>query len=119
MFYKKASEAKEFEAGDKTLLKEIAHPEGDQLPIGYSLAEARLKEGQASLPHRLNSSELYYILEGLGRLHINDNSVELEKGDSCLVPAKAEQFIENRGEGDLVFLCIVEPYWREEDEFLD
>lgn len=119
MFYKKASEAKEFEAGDKTLLKEIAHPRGDQISIGYSLAEARLTQGQASLPHRLNASELYYILQGEGCLHINEQSIKLEKGDSCLVSAKAEQFIENVGEGDLIFLCIVEPYWREEDEFLD
>jgi mannose-6-phosphate isomerase-like protein (cupin superfamily) len=119
MFYKKSKDAQEFEAGDNTLLKEIAHPLGDQIPIGYSLAQARLKKGTKSLPHRLKGSELYYVLDGQARLYINDESQEMEKGDLALVPADAEQYIENIGTEDLVFLCIVEPYWRAEDEEVD
>jgi mannose-6-phosphate isomerase-like protein (cupin superfamily) len=49
-------------------------------------------------------------------LHIDDSSAELNKGDSALVPANAIQFIENIGEEELVFLCIVEPYWTPELE---
>ncbi len=91
MFYKRKEDSKEFLAGDQTLLKELAHPLKDQLPIGYSLAEARLDLGQASLPHRLKGSEMYYILQGRGRLHIEHESQELNQGDWALVPAGSEQ----------------------------
>lgn len=116
MFTKKRQDSPEFEAADLTILRELVHPLNDKLNIGYSLAEARLPISMASLPHSLNASELYYILNGRGILHINDSSAELNKGDSALVPANAIQFIENIGEEELVFLCIVEPYWTPELE---
>jgi len=119
MFVKKNLDATEFEAADKTILRELVHPVNDNLTIGYSVARARLPIAKASLPHRLASSELYYILNGKGKLHIDDTYVALEKGDSALVPANALQYIENVSDDELLFLCIVEPYWRPETELLD
>lgn len=116
MFYKNKDSQIEFEAGDKTKLKELIHPLRDGIGIGYSLAEARLLPGDASLPHKLSSSELYYILDGSGEIYVNTNSQTISKGDIVLVPAFAEQFVKNTGNSNLVFLCIVEPYWKEQDE---
>jgi mannose-6-phosphate isomerase-like protein (cupin superfamily) len=118
MFIKKISECPEFEAADMTILRELLHPVNDGIDIGYSLASARLPLGEASLPHKLSGSELYYIISGKGRLYVNDESSELNPGDSALVPPNAEQFIENIGAEELVFLCIVEPYWRPEGDAL-
>jgi mannose-6-phosphate isomerase-like protein (cupin superfamily) len=116
MFYKEKSSQIEFEAGDITKLKELVHPIKDNVSIGYSLAEARLCPGESSLPHRLNSSELYYILEGKGEIVIDNQIQKIAKGDVVLVPAKAEQHVKNLANEDLIFLCIVEPYWKEQDE---
>ena len=66
----------------------------------------------------MNSSEIYYILEGSGNLTINEESYFLVKDDSAYVPSNSEQFIENTGTSDLKFLCIVEPAWKQDDEIL-
>lgn len=116
MFHKKLKNATEFIAGDHTRLREIMHPIHDNVAIGYSLAHARVEVGKASLPHQLKGSETYYILEGEGEMHIEKEYFEVKKDDVFLVPAKASQYIKNTGETDLVFLCIVEPYWQEAEE---
>ena len=66
----------------------------------------------------MKSSEIYYVLEGSGILHINDELHYLEKDDSVYVPPNSKQFIENVGADDLKFLCIVEPAWKTSDEVL-
>jgi len=106
----------EFVAGDKTLLREILHPHHDDVNIAYSIAHAQVEVGQASLPHRLTGSEVYYILEGVGRMHIEKESADVQPGDTIYVPPNAEQYIENTGTQPLVFICIVEPAWTEESE---
>lgn len=116
MFHKKLEEAPVFVAGDHTHLRELMHPSHDQVAIGYSLAHAAVPVGKASLPHKLVSSESYYILQGKGRMHIEETSFEVEKDSVFLVPPHALQYIENIGEEELVFLCIVEPFWQEAEE---
>ncbi len=49
-------------------------------------------------------------------MHINDESAEVASGDVVEIPPGSEQWIENVGEDDLAFLCIVDPAWRAEDE---
>ena len=51
-------------------------------------------------------------------MHIDDETSMVYPGQSVFIPANSRQFIENRGEGDLVFLCIVNPAWRSEDEII-
>lgn len=104
---------------DGTFLSEILHPENDPVEMNFSLAHAILREGEASLPHRLGESvEVYYILKGEGVMHIGDEVREVSGGDAVYIPPGCVQYIENSGEGDLSFLCIVSPPWRGEDEEL-
>jgi len=117
MFKKSLEEAHEFLAGDKTHLREILHPHTDTIAkIGYSLAHARLTAQTSSLPHRLTSSEVYYILEGEGVIHIDTESIAIKKGDTIYVPPKSLQSVDNIGNNDLVFICIVEPAWTLDSE---
>ena len=106
----------EFIAGDETILREILHPDKANLSLRYSLAHATVRPGAASLPHRLRTSEVYYILSGTGVMHIDDEAADVGPGHTVYIPPGARQFIENTGEGDLAFLCIVDPAWRVEDE---
>ncbi|QEF95317.1 cupin domain-containing protein [Methanothermobacter sp. KEPCO-1] len=104
---------------DGTLLSEILHPRNDPVGMNFSLAHAMLREGEASLPHRLGEAvEVYYILEGEGVMHIGEEVREVSAGDAVYIPPGCVQYIENSGEGDLSFLCIVSPPWRGEDEEL-
>ncbi len=116
MFHKQLKDAPEFVAGDHTRLREIMHPQHDGVNIGYSLAHASVAPGKASLPHRLASSESYYILQGTGKMYIEETSFEVEKDSVFLVPPNALQHIENTGAETLLFLCLVEPFWQEAEE---
>jgi mannose-6-phosphate isomerase-like protein (cupin superfamily) len=118
MFHKKLEAATLFVAKDKTALREIMHPVHDQIKVGYSIAHASIAVGAASLPHQLKSSETYYILEGEGRMYLGGSKREVGKNDVFWVPPKVEQYLENTGDIPLVFLCIVEPFWKDEDDQL-
>jgi len=92
------------------------HPDKADLQIRYSLAHAMVKPGQSSLPHKLKTSEVYYILEGQGIMHVDDESAKVGFGQAVYIPPNSRQYIENTGDSDLKFLCIVDPAWRPQDE---
>jgi mannose-6-phosphate isomerase-like protein (cupin superfamily) len=105
-----------FTAGDLSFLRELLNPAKEPLGVGYSLAHAVVGPCTKTLPHRLKSAEVYYIVQGQGRMHVGDENAEVEAGQAVCIPPSAVQYIENIGEGDLAFLCIVDPAWRAEDE---
>ena len=108
-----------FEANDKTTLKEIIHPKNDELELNFSLAHASLKKGESSVPHcLLNQTEVYYVLNGSGKIKIEEEYQNINKGDVVLVPAGAKQHVDNQGDEPLEFLCIVSPPWQEKDDLL-
>ncbi|HSV30584.1 MAG TPA: cupin domain-containing protein [Atribacteraceae bacterium] len=106
----------EIVAADATFLYELLHPERDRIDIRYSLARASLPVGQSSLPHRLQTSEVYYILAGRGLMTIAGESNPIQAHQAIYVPPGAIQFLANIGDEPLVFLCIVDPAWQPEDE---
>lgn len=101
-----------FFAADDSLLREILHPDKADLNPRYSLAHATVSPGQTTLPHKLKTSEVYYILEGEGIMHIDGESAKAGQGQTIYIPPYAKQNIENTGGKDLIFLCIVDPAWR-------
>ncbi|MBK7142710.1 MAG: cupin domain-containing protein [bacterium] len=104
-------------AGDNTRLRELLHPDkGYPFDGRYSLAHATVKPGETTFKHRLATSEVYYILAGEGRMAIDSESADVTVGDAIEIPPHATQSITNIGHTDLVFLCIVDPAWRAEDE---
>lgn len=117
MLIRKLKNCTEIIAGDNSRLRELLHPERDYPFSGrYSLAHAVVAPHTATLKHRLKTDETYYILQGKGVMHINDESAEVESGDAIDIPPNATQWIENSGDSELVFLCIVDPAWSEADE---
>jgi len=116
MFIRYLNECEEFIAGDRSTLREILHPDKADLAIRYSLAHATVRPGAKTTPHRLRTAEVYYLLEGRGRMHIDSRVADVTTDCTIYIPPGATQFIENIGDDDLVFLCIVDPAWRSEDE---
>jgi len=116
MEIRRLKDCAEFIAGDNSLLRELLHPDKEPLALRYSLAHATVPVGQKTTPHSLQSSEVYYILSGQGRMHM-DRAI-YDVGPDCTVTIRpgATQFIENTGSEDLRFLCIVDPAWQKEDE---
>ncbi len=116
MLIQKLLDCPEFIAGDSTILRELLHPDKQDINLRYSLAHAILPVGETSQPHFLTTSEVYYILSGKGEMHINEEIREIESGDAVYIPPNAKQFLRNIGHEPIVFICIVDPAWRKEDE---
>lgn len=116
MLIRRLDDCAEFLAGDGTLLREYLHPDKAPLDLRYSLAHATVRRGQTSLEHRLSHSEVYCILEGEGDLRIDGESRRVTAGDVAYIPPGSIQCIRNVGDGELKFLCIVDPAWRPECE---
>jgi len=103
-------------SGDLTVLRELLHPDKDPVAVRYSLAHCRLGPGMKTLSHRLAAAEVYFILEGRGTMHVDREAREVLSGQAVYIPPGSPQFIENPGGSELVFLCLVDPAWRPEDE---
>src|SRR5512143_3904427 len=116
MFIRDLKDCAEFIAGDNTRLRELFNPLKDPLELRYSLAHARLAPGLESTPHKLRTSEVYYILDGEGEMHIDGETSNVGPGQAVYIPPLAVQSIRNIGSGELVFICMVDPAWRPEDE---
>jgi mannose-6-phosphate isomerase-like protein (cupin superfamily) len=121
MLIKKPENCKYFKTLDETLICELLHPEREyeDLKMNFSIAHALLKPDESSLPHRLKSSvEVYYVLEGQGLMHIENEIEEVKANHTIYIPPLSTQWIENIGKSDLKFLCLVYPYWKSDDEEL-
>ncbi|HEX2198531.1 MAG TPA: cupin domain-containing protein [Burkholderiales bacterium] len=92
---------------------ELSNSEADP---DLSVARARVPPGVTTQWHRLrNIAERYVILEGQGRAEIGGlASQEVLPGDVVLIPASCRQRIANTGRGDLVFLALCTPRFRQE-----
>ena len=106
----------EFTAGDGCRPREILHPGRVDLSLRYSLAHATVAPGQTAALHQLTTSEVYYILEGQGRMSVDGVRSDVGPGDTVYIPPNARQSITNTGTDSRTFLCIVDPAWRVEDE---
>lgn len=121
MIIKTTDKCKYFNAPDETLICELLHPkrEENDLVMNFSIAHAILKPDESSLPHRMKASvEIYFILEGKGLMHIENESKEVAPNQAIYIPPSSVQWIENIGDGDLKFLCMVNPPWNAGDEEL-
>lgn len=116
MLVRNLQDCEMFIAGDQTQLRELLHPDKQPIDLRYSLAHAVVPVGQISIDHSLTTSEVYYILTGQGEMHIDGEVRSVGPGDAIYIPPRARQFIKNTGQEPLVFICIVDPAWRAENE---
>ena len=116
MFIRDISSSKEIIAGDNTLLKELFSPLKDEIELGYSFAVGRVQPDGMTYLHRLASSEVYFFLKGTAEVTINDETAVVGASQAVYVPPGSSQRIANVGADELLFVCIVDPAWKEEDE---
>jgi mannose-6-phosphate isomerase-like protein (cupin superfamily) len=119
IFIKDQKDCTYFQAGDRSLLCELFHPEREAIPfqMGFSLARAIVNPGQITQNHKLKtSSEVFYILQGEGVIQIENEEKAVFPGQVIYIPPDARQCIRNTGTADLIFLCLVSPPWDKDDE---
>jgi mannose-6-phosphate isomerase-like protein (cupin superfamily) len=70
----------------------------------------RLRPGQASTKHRhREAAELYVLLEGLGRIRVDDDLLDLEPMDTLLVAAEHVRQIFNDTGAEQLWLVVGAP----------
>ena len=84
-----------------------------------SLAEAVVGVGERTRKHRhMRSDEIYFILEGRGRMEVEEEREEVSAGEAIFIRKGEAHCIENIGTAPLRFLCICSPPYSDEDTLL-
>jgi mannose-6-phosphate isomerase-like protein (cupin superfamily) len=116
MIIKNQKNSTKITGNEGAIIYDLLNPQHVENGIRYSLAYVNLPHGKSTLSHIMKTSEVYYILEGKGVLHINNESDNVKVGDTIFVLPGSKQYIENIGSGGLKFLCIVDPAWKKDNE---
>jgi len=116
MLIKKLETLSKNDGAEGSIISQIFHPHNTLNGIRYSIAHSTILTGQKSKLHKMKTSEVYFILEGEGIMHVDDETEKVSKNDTIYVPPFSKQFIENSGNSDLKILCIIDPAWKKEDE---
>ena len=104
---------------DGSEIRELMHPDTHG-NASQSLAEATVKPNESTLLHKhMKSEEIYYILQGSGKLLLDNKKILVNKGDTvCIMPGTTHN-IENTGQDDLKILCCCSPAYSHDDTVLD
>ena len=116
MTLKKLQDIEVIDGGEGTKIRQIFHPHNTLSGIRYSISHSLVEPGKKSVLHKMKTSEVYYILDGEGILHIDDDKLNISKDQAIYIPPNSKQYIANSGASALKFLCIVDPAWKKDDE---
>ena len=101
-----------FTTKDGSTIRELHHT------AAQSLAEASVPAGGVTERHyHAASEELYFVLDGEGRLELDGEERVVRPGDAALIPPGVRHRIEALS--DLRFLCCCAPPYSHEDTFFD
>ncbi|HEV2801974.1 MAG TPA: cupin domain-containing protein [Pyrinomonadaceae bacterium] len=85
-----------------------------------SLAEEVLPAGSAvGRHHHLQTEEIYYLLEGRGRMTVGAETREVAAGDAILIPRGMTHTLENTGDAPLRLLLVCGPAYSREDHRME
>jgi mannose-6-phosphate isomerase-like protein (cupin superfamily) len=104
-----------FVTKDSSEIREILAPANSEMK-NQSLAEARVSPGRSTEEHfHPLTEEIYYILEGRGRIRVEGEEREVGPGDGIVILPGQKHRIWNTGRSDLVFLCCCSPAYSHDD----
>ena len=114
MKVKNVKELEYFTAVDKSEITELYGVPTEGMPE-VSLAYAVVHVGNKTDEHYHNFFESYTIAKGKGIMYVDEEKKEIVKGDTILIPAKKNHWIENTAEEDLEFYCVCVPAFTPEE----
>jgi mannose-6-phosphate isomerase-like protein (cupin superfamily) len=112
------SDSPQFVTKDRSKIREIMAPR-NSIIARQSLAEAVVSVGNATDEHyHKDSEEIYFVLSGVGEIRVNGESAPVRVGDAIALPPGSVHKIWNRGNSDLVFLCVCVPPYEHDDTII-
>jgi mannose-6-phosphate isomerase-like protein (cupin superfamily) len=121
MFVRRLEDVKPYVTKDESLIREFFHPLYDtsgMIPrnVPVSLALATVNPGKRTLRHvHETSTELYYIIKGVGTIELGSKTESLEENTLVYIPPKTDHRVTNTDKEDLLILCVSNPPYRHED----
>ncbi len=83
-----------------------------------SLAEEVLPAGASvGRHHHLETEEVYYILDGTGRMTVGSEAREVGAGDAIFIPRGHTHTLENTGHAPMTILLVCGPAYSYEDHY--
>ena len=111
----KYSDVQSYVTKDGSVIRELMHPNIDP-SLRQSLAEATVPVGAETLLHRhMKSDEIYHVLEGDGRMSMDDGDFDVTGGDTVYIPSGTSHKIVNTGSIPLRIFCFCCPAYAHED----
>lgn len=84
-----------------------------------SLAEEVLPVGASVGRHyHVETEEVYYILNGTGRMTVGDETREVTAGDAIFIPRRAAHTLENTGQTPMTILLVCGPAYSYQDHLM-
>lgn len=81
-----------------------------------SLAEEVLPAGKSVGRHyHLETEEVYYILQGAGRMTVGSEARDVSAGDAVFIPRGSAHTLENTGQTPMTILLVCGPAYAYED----
>jgi mannose-6-phosphate isomerase-like protein (cupin superfamily) len=103
---------------DGSSIRELAGPSWTPARA-QSLAEATVPVGRATTAHyHRTTEELYYLVEGEGRMRLGEEERDVRNGDCIVIPPGVEHKLTNTGDRPLVLLCCCAPPYSDADTVL-
>jgi len=85
----------------------------------FSMAHVIVRQGDVSSLHdHHNMKELYFILNGRGKLYVNNKVFEVQKGAYVPIPFNSPHKLKNTGKGQLEHLVFAIPPFNPDDVHL-
>lgn len=110
------TDIQEYVTKDGSLIRELLNATHASR-LGMSLAEAIVESGACTQAHHhKDCDEIYYCLEGVGELRINEKPFAFKPGSFYLLPKRALHSL--RAESRLRLLCICCPGYSHEGTVL-
>jgi len=109
------NEVEPFITKDSSEIREILAPANSGLR-NQSLAEARVAPGRSTDEHfHPLPEEIYCVLQGQGRISIEDEDREVGPGDGIAIIPGHRHKMWNTGGSPLIFLCCCSPAYSHDD----
>lgn len=109
----------EFPAG--RLTKVLVGPGAPAEANRFVLGHVTIYPGGSVPLHSHEQEEVYIILSGYGKMHIDDETADVKPGDYVYITPKANHLLENTSDEDMIMVFCYAPksivdHWQEELE---
>jgi len=107
----------EFPAG--RLTRVLVGPGAPAEANGFVLGHVTIYPGGSVPLHSHEQEEVYIILSGYGKMHIDDETADVKPGDYVYITPKANHLLENTSDEDMIMVFCYAPksivdHWQEE-----